>query len=607
MRRRPRADRGASAVEYAALIVLSAAVLAALSGVFAPVGPSVADAVERLFNPGAAPSDLAGTDPNAPPTDDGAAPAVSGPGSPPDLGGLAADFTSGLVNGLGASPTTPPDGGEPSLPTWDDYLDRLGRAFPAFVSGVGGAALDELESTIDMLTDPVGYVVDTTTAVYEQWQRHNSEYAPDAAARYAEGDYLGALWESAVGAADWHFVSAPWSAGGLASGLFNSIIDEEVRSGWTEAGCHRLGAGMTTEEVARCNEVIGRVGWNLGSYFIPGAGWITKPARLLDIISGTAPTTRGDDEPPSVAAPDNRPDERQDAGDAPQGEQHQDDRPGSACRTNSFVPGTPVLLADGSTTPIEDITVGDLVWAADPLTGEQGPREVTHLITGTGQKHLVSITVDTDGDGHGDQTITATDEHPFWLPEEQEWAEAGELRPDRLLQTSIGDHVRITETRQWMRPAQTVHNLTITDLHTYHVGPAREAVLVHNAAAECPTDEPESPSSARPTPSTAAPIQVGEPYYHRIETEHGAMEIIAETSADGTTLHFSDLALYPADSRELGRGDLGVAGAARLLREIRQVIGPQAARQGFTEIRVTAVRATGNVGHQVDFTIPIQH
>ena len=44
---------------------------------------------------------------------------------------------------------------------------------------------------------------------------------------------------------------------------------------------------------------------------------------------------------------------------------------GGSCKTsNSFTPGTLVLMADGSTKPIEDVETGDKVLATDPETGE---------------------------------------------------------------------------------------------------------------------------------------------------------------------------------------------------------------------------------------------
>ncbi|MGW0573674.1 hypothetical protein [Streptomyces tauricus] len=50
------------------------------------------------------------------------------------------------------------------------------------------------------------------------------------------------------------------------------------------------------------------------------------------------------------------------------------------------------------------------------------------------------------------------------------------------------------------------------------------------------------------------------------------------------------------------RGDLNVG---VIMRELRQNIAPAAARQGFKTLRITAVRVSGNVGHEVDFTLDL--
>jgi hypothetical protein len=83
---------------------------------------------------------------------------------------------------------------------------------------------------------------------------------------------------------------------------------------------------------------------------------------------------------------------------------------------NSFARGTLVLLADGSTKPIEEVELGDRVVATDPEAGESGPQKVVATIVGHGEKNLVEVTVDVDGDaGDAVETITATAEHPFWV------------------------------------------------------------------------------------------------------------------------------------------------------------------------------------------------
>ncbi|WP_414169812.1 hypothetical protein ACMATS_31605 [Streptoverticillium reticulum] len=65
---------------------------------------------------------------------------------------------------------------------------------------------------------------------------------------------------------------------------------------------------------------------------------------------------------------------------------------------NSFAPETLVVMADGSTKPINAIQVGEKVLATNPTTGTTEARPVEDVIVGNGEKHLVRLTVDTDGD-----------------------------------------------------------------------------------------------------------------------------------------------------------------------------------------------------------------
>ncbi|MFP8883822.1 RHS repeat-associated core domain-containing protein [Streptomyces mangrovi] len=153
------------------------------------------------------------------------------------------------------------------------------------------------------------------------------------------------------------------------------------------------------------------------------------------------------------------------------------------CLRNSFTPDTPVLMADGTRKRIEDVRVGDEVLATDLETGESGPRTVTALIKGTGEKHLIDLTVDTDGPaGTETGTLTATDGHPFWVPSLHRWVDAADLQPGQWLRTSSGTWVQITGASARTQRT-TVHNLTVDDLHTYYVLAGATPVLVHNCNA----------------------------------------------------------------------------------------------------------------------------
>ncbi|GGM36461.1 hypothetical protein GCM10011608_21370 [Micromonospora sonchi] len=156
---------------------------------------------------------------------------------------------------------------------------------------------------------------------------------------------------------------------------------------------------------------------------------------------------------------------------------------GGSCKNphSSFVPGTKVLMADGSTKAIEEVERGDEVVVTDPATGRTEVDTVTATITGDGVKRLVKVTIDTDGD-QGTETaeVTATDNHPFWVPELGEWIEATDLQAGQWLQTSAGTYVQVTALDRWSVPRATVHNLTVANTHTYYVMAAGAPVLVHN-------------------------------------------------------------------------------------------------------------------------------
>ncbi|HKT03689.1 MAG TPA: polymorphic toxin-type HINT domain-containing protein [Rugosimonospora sp.] len=148
---------------------------------------------------------------------------------------------------------------------------------------------------------------------------------------------------------------------------------------------------------------------------------------------------------------------------------------------NSFAPDTPVLMADGSHKPISQIQDGDQVVATDPTTGQTADRTVTDTIVGQGDKNLVRITVDTDGNaGNATGTLVATDNHPFWVQDLHAWVNAGDLKPGELLRTAAGTYVQITAIQRYTAHNQRVYNLTVDTTHTYYVTAGDTPVLVHN-------------------------------------------------------------------------------------------------------------------------------
>ncbi|POX55336.1 sugar-binding protein [Streptomyces sp. Ru71] len=150
---------------------------------------------------------------------------------------------------------------------------------------------------------------------------------------------------------------------------------------------------------------------------------------------------------------------------------------GSCTVPHSFLPGTKILLVDGSTKNIEDIALGDKVIVTDPKTGETTVREVAGTIVTKDDKHFVDLTITTKAGKPA--ALVSTTTHPFWIPSEHRWVEAGDLKPGMTLQTPSGDSVTLTATRHFDEHQRT-HDLTITGIHTYYVLAGATPVLVHN-------------------------------------------------------------------------------------------------------------------------------
>ncbi|WP_344103034.1 deaminase domain-containing protein [Nocardiopsis rhodophaea] len=222
---------------------------------------------------------------------------------------------------------------------------------------------------------------------------------------------------------------------------------------------------------------------------IPIWGWNKKKERL-DELAEAANKDKGNkssdnDGEPSQSSDSQLADgEHHSGGLPPKGSDGKEQENGKnddnevGCSVNSFVPGTPVLRGDGSRAPIEDIAVGDEVWAFDPLTGGEGPRPVTDVISGEGTKTLVDITF--AGEDGGSGSVTATDHHPFWVPQTGEWVDAVDLEPGVWLRTSAGTWVQITAVDARTVADQQAHNLTVEGFHTYYVGAGSRNVLSHN-------------------------------------------------------------------------------------------------------------------------------
>ncbi|MEV1040518.1 Hint domain-containing protein [Streptomyces sp. NPDC050204] len=152
-------------------------------------------------------------------------------------------------------------------------------------------------------------------------------------------------------------------------------------------------------------------------------------------------------------------------------------------KSHSFPSGTQVLLADGTTRAIEDIRIGDRVAASDPQVQRTATRTVTNTFTTEGDKDFTQLTVATE---QGPATVTATDNHPFWLADAKRWKNAGDLRPGDKLRSAAGSLLPVTAALD-QRVRQRTHDLSVAGLHTYYVLAGETPVLVHNSNGLCGT------------------------------------------------------------------------------------------------------------------------
>jgi hypothetical protein len=153
-------------------------------------------------------------------------------------------------------------------------------------------------------------------------------------------------------------------------------------------------------------------------------------------------------------------------------------------RSNSFTAGTLVLLADGSSKPIEKLQPGDTVKATNAGTGFTEPQQVTATVVGEGDKALVELTLAGAGSGGGGPPakVTATAGHKFYSPGKG-WTEAADLKVGDKLRDARGKAVTVSRTAEY-GDTTTVYNLTVNDTHTYYVTAGETQVLVHNCSAE---------------------------------------------------------------------------------------------------------------------------
>jgi len=129
-----------------------------------------------------------------------------------------------------------------------------------------------------------------------------------------------------------------------------------------------------------------------------------------------------------------------------------------------FLAGTPILLADGSTKPIEEIKPKDKILGFNEKTERTQEDEVAKLLVRKAKKYLII-----------NGRIKVTSEHPFY--HEGKWVKIGSLKiGDKLLNNK--NQAEVIKSIEKVNQEVVVYNLTARPSHTYFA----DGILVHNKA-----------------------------------------------------------------------------------------------------------------------------
>lgn len=166
---------------------------------------------------------------------------------------------------------------------------------------------------------------------------------------------------------------------------------------------------------------------------------------------------------------------------------------GRAARRCCFVAGTLVETEKGLRL-IEEISIGERVWARDTQTGETALKPVTDLIL---RHNRVIWEVSFSGSQGQQASFETTDDHPWWIVDNSgggRWVETENLEPGMVatargrndlakfmsasLPSTPQDQTMVVTSVAKTNRSDATYNLTVADFETYFVGEQR--VLVHN-------------------------------------------------------------------------------------------------------------------------------
>jgi hypothetical protein len=200
-----------------------------------------------------------------------------------------------------------------------------------------------------------------------------------------------------------------------------------------------------------------------------------------------------------------------------------------ACGGQSFTPDTGIVMADGSTKPLNHVAVGDHVEATDPKTGKTTAEVVTKVWINH-DTDLLDLTVHTRT---GTSTIHTTAHHLFWDVTRHAWTDAEQLKPGGRLRVDDGTTAAVVSTMVVAGDAD-MWDLTVQTAHDFYVVTTGANILVHNCPSsrgpgpgpEPPPEEWEAGSIQRETPAVPGPDEYPVPRGPLNRTQYVLWQIV---------------------------------------------------------------------------------